>query len=88
MDSNKKYDIMQDKVHKGRYDCLVQALSEEITESYFFDKKRDMEQLYDSANQEYFTLDEKEQIIKDAIKQFETENNVKVINKGILQFVS
>lgn len=88
MDSNKKYNIIEDKIHKGRYDCLVQALNEEIKESYLFDKKRYMEQLYDSANQEYFTLDEKEQIIKDAIKQFETENNVKVINEGILQFVS
>lgn len=88
MDSNKKYDIMQDKVHKGRYDCLVQALSEEITECYQFGDKRNIEELYDFANQEYFTLDEKDQIFKDAIKQFETENNVKVINKGILQFVS
>lgn len=88
MASNKAIDPMEDKVHKSRYDCLVQALSEEITLCYQFGNKRNIEQLYDSASQEFFTLDEKDQIFKDAIKRFETENNVKVINEGILQFVS
>lgn len=83
---NKDCDFFND-IHEIRLNTLKKALIEEILLHYktnFGDKN--IEQLYDSASLEFFRLDEKQNIIKEAIEDFQDKFNIKIVNTKPLVF--
>ena len=74
-----------DKIHNMRKEAQKNALIEEmILHSELGECKHSIEQLYDLASNEFFTIDEKEEIQKCAVKEFERQFSVKVINQDPL----
>lgn len=74
-----------DKIHNIRKEAQINALIEEIiVHSKLGECKHSIDQLYDLASNEFFTIDEKEEIQKCAIEELEKQFNVKVINKDPL----
>lgn len=76
-----KNEKVADEVHEMRKKAQIYALIEEVLlQSELDEYKHDFDDLYDLASNESFTLDEKEQIKKEAIIELENKFNIKVMN--------
>lgn len=75
-----KNEKVTDEVHEMRRKAQIYALIEEVLlHSELNECNHDFDDLYDLASNEFFTLDEKKQIKKEAIIELENKFNIKVM---------
>lgn len=85
----KSFLFYNEEAHELRANALKIALADELFYCYqnFGEKTNyNIDEVFEAATREMWNIDEKEQIINDAIKLLKTNHNVDVTNFSELQF--